>query len=72
MVDAFVAGDAMDGLAEFGDGAVVSDEEGAAALGIVGVADVGGEVVFVEAFVEMGEDCGDVEAVRAWHAICTG
>ena len=60
---------AMVGLAELGHGTVVANEEGTAKLPIVGLHGADGHAVFVDTFVEVQEDAGDVDAIRTRHAI---
>ena len=66
---ALAAADAMVGLAELRDAAVVAYQEGAAGLPVV-LSLVGfGDVPLVDAFVVVEEDSRDVEPVGAGHAV---
>ena len=66
---ALFAADAVVGLAELRDTAVIADEEGAACFAIARVLPAGRDVAFVQTFVVVQQDGGDVDAVRAGHAI---
>ena len=56
-------------LPEFGNRAVVTDEERPAGLPVAGVLPVLGHVAFVHAAVVVGEDRRDVQPVGAGHAV---
>ena len=58
-------------LPEFGNRAVVTDEERPAGLPVAGVLPVLGHIAFVHAAVVVGEDRRDVQPIGAGHAVLT-
>ena len=69
MRSALSATDAMIRLAKTGDAAVISHEKRPAGLAVVLVQAALGHVSFVYAFIVMQKDAGNVQTVRARHAI---
>ena len=59
----------MAGLPEFGHRAVVSHEEGPSRLAVILILGGRRDIALIDAFVVMGEDAGDVQAVRARHTV---
>ena len=60
---------AMVGLTELGHRTVVTNEEGSTKFPIVRLHGADGHAVFVDAFVEMQKDAGNVDAIRTRHTI---
>ena len=60
---------AMVGLSELGDGTVIANEESTTEFPIVRFHGADGHTVFVDAFIKMQEDTGNIDAIRTRHAI---
>ena len=66
---ALAAADAVGRLTQPGYAPVVSHEIGAAGLAVLRVSGGLGDVALIEAFVVMQQYRGNVQTVRAWHAV---
>lgn len=69
MLHALEAPDAMVRLPQFGHGAVVAHEERTACPPVIRVLGVVGYIPLVDTAVVVGEDGGDIDTIRAGHAV---
>ena len=69
MLNTLAATDAVVRLPQFGHGAVVAHEERTAGTTVVGVLGVVGYIPLVDTAVVVREDSGDIDTVRARHAV---
>ena len=66
---ALLAPDAMAGLTQLGHAPVITDQVGTPGLAVVLVARALGDVALVHALIVVQQDRGNVDAIRAGHAI---